>query len=151
MLHTQLTVKLIHTSKCKLYIYSWYIYTAAAEGAHGTHWAVERAVAAGLYAVIPAAYVMEPSFAMDTALSTFLVLHAHWYVLMNLLTLYIRSDSLFFEVHFKKAVGSYVGYWTFKNHDARLRTRTFVVWSTVLLTCCYGDVGNKMPQLHTQR
>ena len=111
MLHTQLTVKLIHTSKCKLYIYSWYIYTAAAEGAHGTHWAVERAVAAGLYAVIPAAYLMEPSFAMDTALSTFLVLHAHWYVFM--LTLYIRSlqyvffnisfisDSLFSEVDFK--------------------------------------------------
>lgn len=51
---------------------------AAADTAHGRHWAFERAVAGSLYAVIPAAYIMPPSFGIDTALSAVLVLHAHW-------------------------------------------------------------------------
>lgn len=48
------------------------------EGRHATHWVAERAVAIGLFAVIPAAYFAPQSFAMDTALTTSLVLHAHW-------------------------------------------------------------------------
>ncbi|XP_067941962.1 succinate dehydrogenase [ubiquinone] cytochrome b small subunit B, mitochondrial-like [Watersipora subatra] len=50
----------------------------SAEGSHGGRWVMERVVAGSLYAVIPAAYLMEPSFAMDTALSSFIILHAHW-------------------------------------------------------------------------
>ena len=60
-------------------VYQCLCYSTAAEHPHGRLWAVERAVAAGLYAVIPAAYFMPSSFAMDTALSAVLVLHAHWY------------------------------------------------------------------------
>lgn len=57
-----------------------YLYVAVAGSAdkHGTLWIAERVVAASLYGVLPAAYIMQPSFAMDTALTSVLVLHAHW-------------------------------------------------------------------------
>lgn len=56
-----------------------YISAASAAGSgHGTHWIVERVAAGALYGVLPMAYFMQPSFAMDTALTSSLVLHAHW-------------------------------------------------------------------------
>lgn len=52
--------------------------TPEAVSSHRGHWVAERVMSAGLYAVIPAAFILEPSFAMDTALCTSLVIHSHW-------------------------------------------------------------------------
>lgn len=45
---------------------------------HAKLWIIERGVAISLLGVIPAAYFVPQSFAMDTLLTTALVLHAHW-------------------------------------------------------------------------
>lgn len=59
-----------------------HLLAAGATSKHGTHWMAERVVSAALYGILPAAYFMEPSFAMDTALTSTLVVHCHWWVFL---------------------------------------------------------------------
>lgn len=50
---------------------------SAASGTHSTLWTVERALAAGLLAILPAAIIW-PSQPLDALLAVSIVMHAHW-------------------------------------------------------------------------
>lgn len=49
----------------------------SAAGKHSTLWTAERAVSAGLLAIVPAAIAF-PSQGLDTILAVSMVMHAHW-------------------------------------------------------------------------
>lgn len=49
----------------------------SAAGKHSTLWTVERAVSAGLLAIVPAAIAF-PSQPLDVILAVSMVMHAHW-------------------------------------------------------------------------
>lgn len=73
-----------------------------AVSSHRGHWVAERVMSAGLYAVIPAAFILEPSFAMDTALCTSLVIHSHWWVAVSI------CSPLFVVLAFKAGLTNYI-------------------------------------------
>lgn len=50
---------------------------SAASGTHSTLWTVERALSAGLLAILPAAIIW-PSQPLDALLAVSIVMHAHW-------------------------------------------------------------------------
>jgi len=98
----------------------------AAGASHGPHWLAERAAAAALLGVIPAAFFVQGP-AMDALLSTSLVLHAHWYVIfmpvglavgftstdrristanIEHCTLFTRHKDAFGAIHYKLTIGA---------------------------------------------